>query len=355
MRIAIVSTPFVAVPPTGYGGTELFVHQLSWALARAGHDVTVFATGDSEVPRLRALFPAPVWPPNTYLELAHCRFAAREIAGGRYDVVHASSAAMLAFAEELGAPLVYTLHHARDPSLEAFYERVDGAFHVAISARQASLARPPPHAVVHHGLDPALYPDLGEGGDEALFIGRLSWAKGPELAVEAARLAGLPVTLVGEEHPEDEAPPRWSEEELAPALAAAHVARVPSADLGAKRRLLARSRALLFPIRWEEPFGLVVIEALLAGCPVVAFPLGAAPELVEEGSGFLVSDVDEMARALDRAATLDRAAIQARARERFSADRMAAGYLAVYRDAIARRARDETPGAVEVRWTTLAD
>ena len=119
---------------------------------------------------------------------------------------------------------------------------------------------------------------------------------------------------------------RWSEDVLAPALAQPHVTHLPSADLATKRRLFARARALLLPLRWEEPFGLVVIEALLAGCPVVAFPLGAVPELLEEGSGFLVSDVEEMARALERAAGLDREAIQARARERFSAARITSSY-----------------------------
>jgi len=350
-----VSTPFVSVPPAGYGGTELIVHALSWALARAGHDVTVFATGDSEVPRLRALFEAPAWPPDPYLELAHCGFAASEIAAGHFDVVHAHSPAMLAFAEHLGAPLVYTIHHDKAPALEAFYARVSGAIHVGISRRQASLASPRPAAVVHHGLDPALYPDLGPGGDEVLSIGRLSWVKGPELAIEAARLAGLRVTVVGSEHANDERPPRWSEDVLAPALASPHVTRVPSADLAVKRRLLARSRALLLPLRWEEPFGLVVIEALLAGCPVIAFPRGAAPELIDEGSGFLVDDVAGMARALDRAASLDRAAIQARARARFSADRMASRYLAVYHAAIAGRRRAEAPRSLEAPWTTISE
>jgi glycosyltransferase involved in cell wall biosynthesis len=354
VRIAIVSTPFVAVPPAGYGGTELFVHALSWALARAGHDVTVFATGDSDVPRLRARFERPVWPPDPYFELLHCRFAAREIARGGFDVVHAQTPALLAFADALGAPLVYTVHHAADPARSAYYAAAPEALHVGISARQAALASPAPAAVVHHGLDAALYPDLGPGGDAALFVGRLAWAKGPELAVEAARLAGLPAIVVGAEHPEPDTPARWREEVLAPALAAPHVTHLPRADLAAKRLLFGGSRALLFPLRWEEPFGLVLAEALLAGCPVVSFPRGSAPELIEEGSGFLVDDVPAMARALERAADLDRAAIQERARDRFSADGMAARYVEVYRAAIARRRRGRAR-AVEVPWTALPD
>jgi glycosyltransferase involved in cell wall biosynthesis len=356
VRIAIVSTPFVPVPPPAYGGTELIVHVLSRALVRAGHDVTVFATGDSTARGVRALYERAVWPPDPYAELLHCRFAAQEIAEGGYDVVHANVPAMLAFADELPAPMVYTLHHAHEPTLERFYARVDGVRVVAISERQAELAQPSPHDVVHHGLDPELYPVVGGGGGGAFFLGRLAWCKAPELAIEAAGRAGLAITVAGRVHGGDAAPDGWAEEELAPALRRPHVRWVSEADLAMKRRLFATARALLVPLRWEEPFGLVMIEAALAGCPVVAYPLGAAPEIVEDGkTGFLVRGVREMAAALRRAATLDRAAIQARARRRFSADRMAAEYLSVYRAAIAERAHPRAGGAAaEDGWTTLA-
>jgi glycosyltransferase involved in cell wall biosynthesis len=151
--------------------------------------------------------------------------------------------------------------------------------------------------------------------------------------------------------------PGW-EEELHAALSQPHVRWVQEADLAAKRRLFARSRALLVPLRWEEPFGLVILEALLAGCPVIAFARGAVPEIVEDGrTGFLVEGVREMAAALRRAPRLDRLAIQARARERFSADRMAERYLAVYRSTLADRVLGREarhPKAGEDGWTTLA-
>lgn len=351
----MVSTPFVAVPPTTYGGTELVVHALSRALARQGHEVTVFATGDSRAPRLRALFETPVWPPEPYAELLHCRYAAREIARGDFDVVHAHLPAMLAFADELPAPTVYTVHHAADAALARFYAASPRAWRVAISARQAALITPPVDDVVHHGLDAGMYPSCGPGGDRALFLGRLSWVKAPELAVEAARRAGLPIVIAGSPH-DDRAPEGWREGTLEAALRAPGVSWLPRADLAAKRRLFARSRALLVPLRWEEPFGLVMIEALLAGCPVVAQPCGAVPEIVQDGQdGFVVADAAEMAAALHRAASLDRRAIQARARARFSAERMAAGYLAAYRAAIVERghaARRAAP--TEDGWTTLA-
>jgi glycosyltransferase involved in cell wall biosynthesis len=357
VRIALVSTPFVAVPPPLYGGTELVVHALCRALGRLGHDVTVFATGDSRVPRLRAWFEHAVWPPDPYAELVHARFAAAEIADGAFDVVHAHVPAMLAFASGLGAPLVYTLHHVADPALERLYAETPRAIRIAISARQAALASPPPAAFVHHGLEPEMYPDVGRGGGTAFFLGRLSWVKAPDVAVEAARRAGLPIVVAGRSHPEP-SPEGWRERVLGPALRAGGVTWIPGVDLAAKRRLFARSRALLVPLRWEEPFGLVMIEALLAGCPVIAEPMGAAPEIVDDGeTGFLASGPRAMAKALRRAAALDRRAIQARARVRFSALRMAQEYVGVYQRALAAAARAAVRSGLaagEAPWTTLA-
>jgi glycosyltransferase involved in cell wall biosynthesis len=354
VRVALVSTPFVPVPPRAYGGTELVVDALARALGRAGHEATIFATGDSRGPRVRAFFERAAWPPDPYAELLHCRFAAREIARGGFDVVHAHVAAMLAFADELPAPTVYTVHHAPDPAMARFYAAAPAVRRVAISAKQAALLSPEPDDVVPHGLEPGMYPAFGPGGDCALFIGRLAWVKAPELAIEAARRAGLSIVVAGRPHAADAGPDGWRERVLDPALGAPGVRWIPAAGLAAKRRLFAASRALLVPLRWEEPFGLVMIEALLAGCPVIAFARGAAPEIVEEGAtGFLVEDVDGMARALDRARTLDRAAIQARARRRFSSDRMAAGYLSVYCASVAahRGARAVLTGG---GWTTAA-
>jgi glycosyltransferase involved in cell wall biosynthesis len=355
VRIALVSTPFVAVPPPTYGGTELVVHALARALVRRGHDVSVFATGDSHVPGLRALFDAPVWPPEPYAEILHARFAADEIARGGFDVVHAHVPAFLALADLVPAPVVYTVHHVGDPALSRLYAHVPRVRAVAISARQAALADPHIPIVVHHGLEPELYPDPpGPGGDQAFFLGRLCWCKGPELAVEAARRAGLSLVVAGRPHP-DPCPDGWPEEILAPALTAPHVRCVGDAGLAAKRRLFRSSRALVAPLRWEEPFGLVLIEALLAGCPVIAFPRGAAPEIVEDGvDGFLVDDVAGMATALRAAPSLDRREIQERARARFSSDRMAADYLAVYRAARAAWRGAAHHAVEEGGWTTQA-
>jgi glycosyltransferase involved in cell wall biosynthesis len=335
VRIAVVSTPFVPVPPRGYGGTELVVHALVVALRDLGHGVTVFATGDSRIDGLRAVTQRSSWPPDPYAELLHCRAAAREIRGASYDVVHAHLPAFLAFAGELGAPVVYTIHHAADPALARFYAAVPGV-RVAISARQACLADPPPDAIVHHGLDPAMYPDCGPGGMPALFIGRLVHVKGPDIALAAARRAGVPAIVAGALH-SDDAPPGWRDEVLLPALRAPGVTWRRRVGVAGKRALFAGVRALVAPARWEEPFGLALVEALLAGCPVVATRRGAAPEIVRPGiDGFLCDGVEETAEALRAAPALDRRAIQEDARRRFSAARMARDYLGVYAAAIRR-------------------
>ncbi len=347
MHIALVSTPFVSVPPRGYGGTELVVHELERGLRHAGHVVTLFATGDSRGGDVRALYRWPVWPPDPRAEARHARFAAEQIDAGGFDVVHSHTAPLLAFAEQIPVPFIHTIHHARNERLSALFRRHAVVRFVAISRRQAELERGLRCDVVHHGLDPARYPGSSGMGGYVLFIGRLSWCKAPDLAVAAARRAGIPIIVAGWPHPEENDPPGWREE-LMRVLRAPGVHWVGSVGPDAKRVLLDEARALLVPLRWEEPFGLVMIEAMLTGCPVVAFPRGAAVELVEPGlTGLLVSDEREMSEALVQVQRFDRAACRRRACERFSAERMVRDYLQVYRRAIAGFAGRTHAGGAE--------
>lgn len=341
LRVAVISTPFLSVPPPHYGGTELVVAELVDGLLERGADVTVFATGDSRggfrrACEVRAVFASAAWPPDPFVELEHCAFALREIASDEapFDLVHAHTPSFLPLARRLlpETPLVLTLHHGFDPSLTGLYQRHADVAFAAISARQLELMGPLERsAVIHHGLSPDRY-RLGEvRADAVAFLGRLARVKAPHLAVDVARVAGLTLRIGGEPHAEDR---DYFREEVSPRLRQPHVEYLGAVDHPRKLELLSTARALLFPIDWEEPFGLVAVEAMLCGCPVVAFPRGAVPELIEEGvTGFIARDPEHMAQLLVGPAhpeRFDRGRCRARAATRFSARRMVDDYLELF-------------------------
>ncbi|GAC1537031.1 MAG: glycosyltransferase family 4 protein [Polyangiales bacterium] len=345
MRIALLSTCAVAVPPKAYGGTELITAELAKSLVSLGHDVTVYATGDSRpAGKLRFRFTRPVWPPNDLAELRHAAFAWNHIAAQQatrpFDVIHTHQAPSLAFATMHATPTLLTLHHERDPSLLDFYLDFPDVRYVAISRRQAELApEMRVEHVVHHGLDPALY-DAGDGeGGYCAFLGRVAQEKGLHFAIDAALAAEVPLKIGGKPHWKDKA---YFEREVQPRLTAAgaKVESLGEVSHAPKVELLRHARALLFPIDWEEPFGLVMIEAMLVGTPVIAFARGSVPEVVEDGvTGFVVRDVAEMAARLREVGNIDRKRCRERAQERWSSLRMAKDYVKIYEQAIRARRR----------------
>jgi glycosyltransferase involved in cell wall biosynthesis len=336
MRIAMISTPFVAVPPPRYGGTELIVAELVTGLAAAGHEVTLFATGDSRPPEqaeLRARFDRAHWPPDPYVELDHAAFAVEEILADsrNYDVVHAHVPAALPFARMLDMPMVYTVHHddgAEYVRLQALYRRSRAHF-VAISARQRALMQELADArVIHHGLDAACHRFGAGDGGYCAFLGRFACEKGPHAAIDAARAAGVPIRLAGAPHWRDH---DYFEREIGARLCRPGVAAIGEVGGKEKRDFLADACALLFPVDWEEPFGLVMIEAMLSGTPVLAFARGSVPEIVEDGvTGFICRDVDDMAARLRAIGRFDRAACRQRALERWTSARMVRDYVSLY-------------------------
>ncbi len=334
LHVALVAPPFVRVPPEGYGGTELVVADLAEALVSFGHRVTLFATGDSAVSgcEVRWLFRRPLWPPEPVAEWNHAVFAAHEAAEVGASVIHSNVPALVALAGST-APMVHTVHHPADRTLWRHYRAHPFVRYVAISARQAELSeeawvRPP--AVVHHGLNVDRYPaGEGEAGD-ALFLGRLDEVKAPHLALMAAREAGLGLRIAGRPHEGD-----YFERVLGPELRRGGGQLIGEVGGEAKTRALGSARVLLFTSVWEEPFGLAAIEAMLCGTPVVALRRGALGETVEPGTtGVLVDRPEDLPAAIRRALSLSRAKVRERARERFSAERMALGYLAAYREAL---------------------
>jgi glycosyltransferase involved in cell wall biosynthesis len=326
MRIAMISTPFVAVPPQGYGGTERVVYELVEGLVANGHDVTLFATGDSRTSAQLAYTLAEArWPPDTMIDVHHVAWAMAKAARGDFDLIHAHSYVALALKRMLPrTPLVYTLHHERNERLSDFYRLNHDAHFVAISHDQAGREiMLPSVSVIHHGLNPADFQCSRTPGDYVCFIGRLSRVKGPHIAIDVAGEAGVPICVAGDIHDADGPEGRL---DVLPRLGRPYVRHLGEIGMAAKASLLRNARAMLAPIEWNEPFGLVFIESMLSGCPVVAFGRGSVPELVENGvTGFIVRSAAEMRDVIRPGGVLehfDRERCRARAVERFSRGRM---------------------------------
>ena len=347
LRVALVSTPFVAVPPKGYGGTELVVADLAKALAARGAQVVVYATGDSELPgvEVRSYFPAAQWPPDRQLERVHAAWSLRDAARDPrgFDVVHVHTPCAVEMARLSPYPAICTLHHCYDPELTDLYRRAPQVKLIAISEAQARQEPMPVSAVVRHGLDPARYQPMPDQG-YLLFLGRFDRVKGVTHAIEVAARARLPLVMAGAPHERD-----YYEKEVKPLIERHGVLEVGPVSGARKAALIARARALVFPIEWEEPFGLVMIEAMLSGVPVLGHARGAVPEVIEDGvTGVLCDDPTEMVAAARIAEKLfDRTAIRRRALERWSADRMADDYLRIYRRAHLEVEETTREGAAE--------
>ncbi|MGD0678077.1 MAG: glycosyltransferase family 4 protein [Polyangiaceae bacterium] len=336
MRVALISTCAVSVPPRAYGGTELIISELAQGLTQLGHEVTTFATGDScPAGRLQWHFERPVWPPYETAELRHAAKAWQTITAnaGAFDIVHAHQAPSIPLASLTRAvPTVYTLHHHRDERLIALYRDFPTISYVAISARQAELTpEVPVDAVIHHGLDAKRYGSagLGDGGYVA-FLGRLAPEKAPHLAIDAARQANVLLRMGGGVHPPDR---DYFAADVEPRLSDGQGGVEWMGELShePKVSLLRGARALLFPIEWEEPFGLVMVESMLVGTPVIAFAHGSAPEVIEEGvTGYIVQDVAAMADRIRQLDGFDRVRCRQRAIERWTSLRMSREYEALY-------------------------
>jgi glycosyltransferase involved in cell wall biosynthesis len=339
MRIAMISTPFVPVPPRHYGGTELVVHELVEGLLDRGHEVTLFATGDSHSRApLCSLYPAAQWPPGWFIDLNHTSWAMSQVAQGSFDLIHAHSAAALALRRLVpDIPLVYTLHHAHEPELSEYYAHFPDVFFAAISNDQRRRETGVPRsAVIHHGLEPSRFRWTRQPASYVCFVGRFAHEKGVHTAIDAAELAGVPIRVAGEVHPRDRS---FGHAEVEPRLSRPHVTYLGCIGADQKVPLLRDARALLAPIEWNEPFGLILIEAMLSGCPVVAFGRGSVPELIEHGvTGLIADSLEEMVRFIRPGGIveqLDRQAIRAHAVASFNHRRMAAEYERLYDEAVA--------------------
>jgi len=323
----------VAVPPQGYGGTESVVSELARGLVAAGHDVMLYATGDSTapVPILYAL-DTGAWDRvgDGVVELPHVMQGYEALAG--CDVVHDHTLLGPAWALACGYErVVTTCHGPFAGETRAIYRRYGKRLPViAISQNQAASA--PEIAVdrvIHHGIDPDRYP-MGRGdGGYLLFLGRMTPDKGVREAVAIARAAGQQLVIAAKAR--EAAEQRYFAEEIEPLLDdGVHFVGEVAGEI--KLALLGGATALLNPIQWSEPFGLVMIEAMACGTPVIAYNRGSVPEIIDEGlTGFIVEDEISAVAAVGRLPQVNRGAVRKQFEARFTARRMALDYLAAYR------------------------
>jgi glycosyltransferase involved in cell wall biosynthesis len=336
MRIAEVSPPWLAVPPQGYGGIEWVVALLTDGLVDRGHDVTLFATGDSRTKAsLEYIFqsaPGSGFINSIWHDTMHSLFVHRDIS--RFDLIHQHTVwSGLVAGAVVEVPVVLTIHGNFTDEMRQVYELVaDRIWFVAISQNQRSLMPELRYAgVVYNGIDTSLYPFREQKDDYVLFLGRAHPDKGPVRAVEAARAAGVPLVMAVKVA-DDEEEKHWNEE-VEPRLPEGTRV-LPEISHQQKADLLSRARAVLFPIDWAEPFGLVMTEAMACGTPVIATPRGAAPEVVTDGeTGFIVpveGYADRAAEALTRVGEIDPAACRSQVEARFSQEAMIDAYEAVF-------------------------
>ncbi|HYC02319.1 MAG TPA: glycosyltransferase family 4 protein [Azospirillaceae bacterium] len=354
MKIAQIAPLAERVPPLLYGGTERIVSYLTEELVRQGHEVTLFASGDSLTSaalvagcgtalRLDGRGHDPIPHYMLHLEAVRCRAAEFDILHFHVDLIH------FPVVREFAHRTLTTLHGRLDlPDLPAVYDVFDDLPLVSISMAQR---RPLPGVawagMIHHGLPAGLLPfQPTPAGGYLAFLGRISPEKRPDRAIEIARRAGLPLRIAAKVDPADQA---YWDEVIEPLVRAnplvEYVGEIGEAE---KAAFLGDALALLFPIDWPEPFGLVMIEAMSCGTPTIAFGCGSVPEIIEDGvTGFVVGDMDAAVAAVARAARLDRAQIRRSFERRFTVVRMAADYVDLYRSLEEGHAGGTFDGAIQ--------
>lgn len=337
MKIAQVAPLIESVPPRLYGGTERVVSYLTEELVRQGHEVTLFASGDSQtkarlvasVPQALRLDPGVRDSlPYAVLQLEHVRQRLDQ-----FDVVHFHSDYIhFPLARSLASDRTITTMHGRldIPDYQALFAEFSDVPLVSISNHQRTpLAEANWYGTVYHGLPPSVCRFQAQPrGDYFAFVGRISPEKRPDRAIEIAARAGVKLKIAAKVDVADEA---YFRNRIEPLLAQPHVEYVGEISEHAKAQFLGNAQAVLFPIDWPEPFGLVVIEAMSCGTPVIAWAAGSVPEVIDHGvTGWIVDSIDAAVDAVHRVPLLDRNAVRARFEQRFSVERMARDYLKLY-------------------------
>ena len=331
MRIALVAAPWLPVPPPAYGGSEGVIDRLATGFVEAGHDVLLVTTGDSTCPVPRASSRARSAPEQigqSVVELHHLIHAYEQVAD--FDIVHDHTVLGPLYAQgRCRGQVVTTNHGPFTKEINDIYAQAMGSTAlIAISHDQANRSAVPVSAVIHHGVRPEDFPVGAGDGDHLLFLGRFSPDKGAREAALAAHEAGVDLVIAAKMREPEEV--EYFHDQVVPLLDNS-VRYVGEIGMQRKLELLGSARALLNPIRWPEPFGLVMIEALACGTPVLTLRSGAAPEIVDHGvTGFVCDSDSELASAIAQIGELDRAACRRAVETRFSAARMVSDHLTLY-------------------------
>jgi glycosyltransferase involved in cell wall biosynthesis len=334
MRIAQIAPLQAATPPHAYGGTERVIYSLTESLVQLGHKVTLFATGDSRTSArlVPGIGKAVNFDPETVISAYHIAMLENVYRhASDFDVIHSHLDHLtLPFIGTTKTPTVLTLHGRVDtPELGRVYGAYDDANYVAISHNQRR-SQPDINWIgtVHHGIDVKNYRYYPDAGDYLCFVGRISQDKRPERAIEIAKRVGIPLKIAAKIGPEDR---EYFTSVVEPLLDHPLIEFLGQLDETGKRELIGNALALLAPIDWPEPFGLMFIEALASGTPVLTCPLGSAPEVLADGvTGYLRETVDELVEAVGRLGEISRSTCRSYALERFDMRRMTLGYTRIY-------------------------
>ncbi|MFN2490411.1 MAG: glycosyltransferase family 4 protein [Actinomycetota bacterium] len=333
LRVAMVAPPWFPMPPGAYGGIEWMIFWLVEGLTKRGHDVTLVGADDSDTSAryVRTYEKAPSERlGEPFPEVVHAAAVGGTLRDGRFDVVHDNSLAgpLLAFGRS--TPTVVTAHGPVDGEIGEYYRLLrEVVAMVAISDAQRRIAPDLSWvATVYNCIPVEQYPMQEDKEDFLVWLGRMNPEKAPHLAIDAARRVGMRIVLAGKcSEPAEE---RYFEAEIAPRLGDG-VEWTGEADTERKKDLLCRARCFVFPIRWEEPFGIVMVEAMACGTPVVALRAGSVPEVVVDGvTGFVCDSPEELPGAIERIGEIDPSACRDHVVERFGVDAMVAGYEEVY-------------------------
>ena len=339
-RVAMLAPPWIPVPAPGYGGIEEVVRVVTRGLVARGHDVTLFAAPGSSsaadvVPLLDEAHPEHI--EHSLVEASHVAAAfdaidAARLGGEPFDLVHDHCPAVtLAMADRLHEPIVHTLHGPFDDERAELYQ-LHGHKAMLVAISQAQRAEAPDGVkvdrVIPNPIDLDEWPFSAEKDEPLLFMGRMDPDKGPHRAIAAAKAAGSPLVLAG---PVQDDHRDYFADQVEPLLDGERIRYVGTVAGAQRESLFARSKGLLMPIEWPEPFGLVMVEALASGTPVIAFDRGSASEIVTDGvTGFLVTNTEDMATAIGRLDQIDPHACRASIEANFALPRVLKSYEAAY-------------------------